>query len=207
MLELWEMLSTPSLPSLPGTLWLGVVALLYSHIHIQLHVYIYKYMQEHNQKSNIRTSMNERTHFFIKIYLSHFIFERVDVSCVCEMSWRQRQTAILTPSSSSTIAALLSHLGRIAQPWVTEGPKPSICKLILTLAPYLPLTRTAPGTWLYNCLAYTCFRCSYARLTGASLDWRLGRGSICNSIWLGPIYGSNRIKLQTELLKYNCFDI
>ena len=26
MLELWEMLSTPSLPSLPGPLWLGVVA-------------------------------------------------------------------------------------------------------------------------------------------------------------------------------------
>ena len=38
------------------------------------------------------TSMNERTHFFIKIYLSHFILERVDVSCVWE--------AILTPSSS-----------------------------------------------------------------------------------------------------------
>ena len=28
--------------------------------------------------------MNERTHFFIKIYLSHFILERVNVSVVCE---------------------------------------------------------------------------------------------------------------------------
>ena len=27
MLELWGMWSTPSLPSLPGSLWLGVVAL------------------------------------------------------------------------------------------------------------------------------------------------------------------------------------
>ena len=27
MLELWEMRSTPSLPSLPGPLWPGVVAL------------------------------------------------------------------------------------------------------------------------------------------------------------------------------------
>ena len=28
--------------------------------------------------------MNEQTHFFIKIYLSHFILERVDVSVVYE---------------------------------------------------------------------------------------------------------------------------
>ena len=33
---------------------------------------------------DLRNSMNERTHFFIKIYLSHFILERVDVSVVCE---------------------------------------------------------------------------------------------------------------------------
>ena len=30
--------------------------------------------------------MNERTHFFIKIYLSHFILERVDVGYVWEVS-------------------------------------------------------------------------------------------------------------------------
>ena len=40
-------------------------------------------------KHNLRTSMNERTHFFIKIYLSHFILERVDVSVVCER-WKER---------------------------------------------------------------------------------------------------------------------
>ena len=34
------------------------------------------------KKIYIRTSMNERTHFFIKIYLSYFILERVDVGCV-----------------------------------------------------------------------------------------------------------------------------
>ena len=37
--------------------------------------------------------MNERTHFFIKIYLSHFILERVDVGRVWEVSWRGGQTA------------------------------------------------------------------------------------------------------------------
>ena len=44
--------------------------------------------------------MNERTRFFIKIYLSHFILERVDVGCV----WGELETGtdcyILTQSSS-----------------------------------------------------------------------------------------------------------
>ena len=41
------------------------------------------YTNIHRTYSTIMTtSMNERTHFFIKIYLSHFILERVDVGCV-----------------------------------------------------------------------------------------------------------------------------
>ena len=50
-------------------------------------------------KHNSRTSMNERTHFFIKIYLSHFILERVDVSVVCER-WVERH--ILRERTSSS---------------------------------------------------------------------------------------------------------
>ena len=34
------------------------------------------------------------------------------------------------------------NLGWVDQPWVTEGRKPSVCKLILTLASYLQLTQT-----------------------------------------------------------------
>ena len=41
-------------------------------------------------KYNLRTSMNERTHSFIKIHLSLFILERVEVSVVCER-WVERQ--------------------------------------------------------------------------------------------------------------------
>ena len=44
--------------------------------YIQLFIYIYNYMRKHSQH-NIRTLMNERTYFFIKIYLLHFILERV----------------------------------------------------------------------------------------------------------------------------------
>ena len=43
------------------------------------------------------TSMNKRTHFFIKIYLSHFILERVYIGCVWEVSWRRGQTATYWP--------------------------------------------------------------------------------------------------------------
>ena len=69
--------------------------------------------------------MNERTQFFIKkIYLSHFILERVDVGCVWEVSWRRGQTATYLPQVLLTIAALLSHSGWAAQPWVTKGPSP-----------------------------------------------------------------------------------
>ena len=44
--------------------------------------------------------MNEPTHFFIKIYLSHFILERVDVSVVCE-KWVERH--VLRERTSSHI--------------------------------------------------------------------------------------------------------
>ena len=40
-------------------------------------------------KHNLRTLMKERTHFFIKIYLSHFILERVYVFVVCKR-WVER---------------------------------------------------------------------------------------------------------------------
>ena len=55
-------------------------------------------------KHNLRTSMNERTHFFIKIYLTLFILERVDVSGVGER-WVERHIysgrGLLLPISST----------------------------------------------------------------------------------------------------------
>ena len=92
--------------------------------------------------------MNERTHFFIKIYLSHFILERVDVGFVWEMSWRRGQTATYWPKVLLAIAALLSHLGWVDQPWVTEGWKPLVCKLILMLASCPPTDSNSNWNWL-----------------------------------------------------------
>ena len=78
--------------------------------------------------------MNEWTHFFMKIYLSHFILKKgwcwLCVWGVLEMG---TDSYILT-QVLLTIAALLPHSGWAAQLWVTESRKPSVCKLILSLA-------------------------------------------------------------------------
>ena len=159
------------------------------------------------------TSMNERTHFFIKIFLSLFILERVDVGYVWEVSWRRGQTATYWPQVLLTIAALLSHSGWAAQPWVTEGPSP-LSRAGFHSAGILSPTGTATGTdssrlwhlvislfdihllpvgvrichhhWIQqrpqvkvSSTGCTCFAVLPLIYTGASLDWRLGRGSIC----------------------------
>ena len=74
------------------------------------------------------TNFNEKTNRLLYKNISLTLYSRMgDVSCVWEMSWRQGQLAILT-QVLLTIAAFLSHLGWVAQPWVTEGPKPSVCR-------------------------------------------------------------------------------
>ena len=141
------------------------------------------------------------------------------------MSWRRRQTATYWPQVLLIIAALLSHSGWAAQSWVTEGPKPSVCRW-LSLASILsptdsnfnwnsnsnwPKPSVAPGyifvcrlpascghTHLLNSTSSTvqgdipisstgctCFAVLPLIYTGASLDWRLGRGSICYNNIIG----------------------
>ena len=59
-----------------------------SHNYIQFwHILLYRCNTDTSGniiKHNLRISMNEQTQFFIKIYLSHFILKRVDVSVACE---------------------------------------------------------------------------------------------------------------------------
>ena len=84
--------------------------------------------------------MNERIHFFTKIYLSHFILERVDVGCVWEMSWRQGRTVILTQSSSD-------HNSTTSSSWLGcstvghWGPKALCLPLALISASWPQLTQ------------------------------------------------------------------
>ena len=133
--------------------------------------YIYNYNQ-----TRWRTSMNEGTHFFIKIYLSHFILERFDVSCVWEMSWRQGQTATYWLQVLLTIAALLLILAGLLNCGLLRAQ--ALClELVLTpLASYLQLTQAV------CVLVIFLFDPHLLPLiyTGASLDWQLGWESICN---------------------------
>ena len=79
---------------------------------------------------------NKRTNTLIykKYNLAHFIFER-EMFVVCEKWVETRMDFHIDPSSSSTIAALLPHLGWVAQTLITEGPKPSVWSWFLLRHP------------------------------------------------------------------------
>ena len=169
--------------------------------------------------------MNEQTHIFIKINLSHFILERVAKGLMLVMCERwagdgnRLQHIVLLKVLLATIAALLPHLGWAAQPWVAEGPNPlsgadshsagnlspTATGTELELTDWLKLS-VAPGYIIVWHPPVSCGRTHLHRIqprpqvkvifryrrpdapvsliyTCASLDWRLGRGSICYS-WI-----------------------
>ena len=129
--------------------------------------------------------MNERKQFFIKIYLSHFILERGDVGCVWEMSWGRRY---IDP------AVLLSHLGWVAQLWVTEGPKPSVCRC-LSIRHLVPNWLKPSVSWLHFCLMYTCFRCSSAYLHWC-VSWLTARSRV-NILHIHQLSANTDVALKT----------
>ena len=127
------------------------VRMLHCHNHIHaIHIYMQKYSQHNN---------DERTHFFRKIHLSHFIrngCERV----MCER-WVGDWTncSILTPSSfafSSTYFsfcwAAQSGVLRAHSPLLGAGSVYSILSPTLT-----PTHWTSCRTGLYHCLMSTYF--------------------------------------------------
>ena len=85
--------------------------------------------------------MNKRTHFFRKIYLSHFIFERFAkglILVMCERWVRDGTDCnILTPTSSD-YSSTFSSFCWAAQPG-SRGPKPSVWS-------WFSLPRTATRT-------------------------------------------------------------
>ena len=134
--------------------------------------------------------MNERTHFFIKIYLSYFIFERVDAGCVWDVRWRRGQTDTYWPKVLLTIVPLLLHLGwgcSIVGHWGLQALSLQADSHAGIFTPTDSdsnsnwLTQAVCGPRLYNWLESSCFRCSSAYLHSASLDWLLGRRSIYNT--------------------------
>ena len=109
--------------------------------------------------------MNERTHFFIKIYLSHFILERVEVGCVCER-WVGDGDRLqhIDPSSSDPSSTSFSSWLGLLNRWSLRAQRP----LSATGSHFSILSPTDSNSnwfkpsvsWLYFCLTPTCFRCS-----------------------------------------------
>ena len=134
------------------------------------------------------TNFNKRTNTLLYKNIPLTLYSRKgDVSCVWEGSWKRGQTAILTQSSSdhsSTSSSFWLGCSSVGH----RGRKPSVCKLILTLASCPPTDSNSNWNWPKPSVApgYIIILCPPASAvppliyTGASLDWRLGRGSIYN---------------------------
>ena len=83
----------------------------------------------------------------------------------------------------ATTAALLPHLGWDRSTVGHWGSQALSLPLALNSASCLQLAPTTSGTWLYNCLTLPASAVLPLIYTGASLNWRFGRGSICNISW------------------------
>ena len=128
------------------------------------------------------TSFNEWTNTLLyKNIISHTLFLK-GWCWLCVRDELETSTdCYIDPSSSSTIAALHPHLGWFAQPWVTEGRSPlsgagsNSAGILFQLTP-TDSNRLYPGyIIILRPPASAVLSLIY---TGASLDWRLGRGSI-----------------------------
>ena len=129
----------------------------YWHWCIATYIYICNYT--HIRVENINNNNDERTQFFKKIYLSHFIRKGWE-SFMCERwvgDWTNCN--ILIPSSfvfSSTSFSFCwtaqSGILRAHSPLLGVGSRYSILSLT-RLTPTEPICRTR----LYNCLTLTCF--------------------------------------------------
>ena len=102
---------------------------------------------------------DEWTHFFRKIYLSHFIqngCERVAKGLCVRSELETEQTATYWPPVPPSLAALLSHSAGLLNQgfW---GPIALCWVLVLSTASYLQLTEPVCGPGLYNCLTPICF--------------------------------------------------
>ena len=109
------------------------------YIYIFLWIYSFKYVTYSYACRNIvNTIMMNKTQFFRKIYLSHFIrngTKRLWKGYVWEVNWRLNKTATYWPPALLAITALLSRSPGLIN-WGPWGPSLH-WDLVLTLASYL----------------------------------------------------------------------
>ena len=129
---------------------------------IQLQVYIYNYMRKHSQP--IMMNFNERMNTLLYKNISLTLYSwKGDVSCVWEVSWRRRQTTILTPSSSDhSITSFSFWLGLLNHGSLkAESPLSAAGSHFGILS---PTNSNRLCTWLYHWFMSTCFHCFFAYL-------------------------------------------
>ena len=100
-------------------------------------------------------------------------------------------------SSSDHSRTFFLILAGVAQPWITEGPKPSVCRWLSLrhLVPnWLQLTQPASGTWLYNCLTRTCLRYSFAYLHRRLID-----GSVEGQYVTLAQHSENKVRIRRKV--------
>ena len=100
---------------------------------------------------------DERTHFFRKIYLSHFIrkgCERVAKRLCVRGELETGETATYWPQVPLSFAALLSRSAGL----LNRGPEgPALSESWFSLQHLISNSEFVCGTGLYNCLTFTCF--------------------------------------------------
>ena len=102
---------------------------------------------------DLHTSINKRTHFFMKICTSHTSFsKRLMFLCCLRDEWRHGQTTILTQLHLLTIARCvifknpLSILAGVAQSEVAEGHNPQSARWFSLWLSYPQLTQRPPAS-------------------------------------------------------------
>ena len=106
--------------------------------------------------------------------ISHTLFSKVLMLVVCERWTGDGDRLLYWPKVLLSIAALISHLDWGCSTVGHWRPK-ALCRHLVSN--WLQLARTASGTWLYNCLTTTCFRCSSAYLHRC-ISWLTARSRV-----------------------------
>ena len=166
------------IPTRMNILWTFYVSVCFLYSHFEyITIRVYKYTREHNQLIMMTSITNEYTSLYKSLTL---YFRKGDVCCAWEMSG-DKDGLLYGPKSfldhsSTSFASWLGLLNRESlraqSPLSGAGSHFGILSLIES---------NRLGTWLYYCLHPPASAVLPLIYTGASLDWRLGRGLIYNN--------------------------
>ena len=114
------------------------------------------------------TNFKERTNTLLYNNIPLTLYSKGLMLVVCEMGVGDGDRLLhIDPTVLLNIAALLSHSGWAAQPWVLEVPSPQSgagsysAGILSSTATATQTPQAVCGTSLHNCLTSTCFLWAY----------------------------------------------